>query len=233
MRFFAVFGVVFVLASAPAYAQGFGDECTPIVRPEPSLAGTNESLCWANWRSELEGVPQIRTAEERSRMIKSGELLNLATVPHVRVNSHQLREDEFDKRHLYGWALERLADLAARYFGGFGKELLLNSAHRTVEEQLALMARSNGNAVDVLGPKASPHMRPVTVDIARTDGIPGSLILIPRRERTAIERWLLQEERKDCLEATREKNQAVYHVTFFRVCGLGIATIRDEALFTR
>jgi hypothetical protein len=209
-----------------------------------SLVGSRQALCWANWRADLEGILQVRSAEERRRLINAGELLNLALVPHLRVNPHQLREDEPGKRHLYGWALERLAKLAADYYAAFGKELLLNSAHRTEEEQLALLARErvilggrprlvpvNSNAADVWGPRASLHLRPITVDIARTDGIPGSLKPISRSEDRALARWLLEGERKDCLEATLESVQAVYHVTFYKACGAGLkaaASLRKE-----
>lgn len=232
---------LFIFAVALGGQSKSNDECVAIRRPEVSLVGTKQALCWANWRSELEGIPQVRSARVRRQMIESGELLNLATVPHIRINPHQLREDESDKRYLYGWAMERLAQLAADYFGRFGKEILINSAHRTEEEQLALFSRErviirgkprwvpvNGNAADVFGPMASLHLRPVTVDIARTDGIPGSLKPLPRAEDAFLGERFLRAEAEDCLEATIEFNQAVYHVAFYRTCGAGLKAIEER-----
>lgn len=237
-RFIFALMAAFFLAVAVLGGQNGKNECGEIRRPEVSLAGTKAALCWANYRAELEGVPQVRSAEARRQMIDSGELLNLSLVPHIRVNRYQLSDAEPDKRHLYGWALERLGRIAADYHGAFGKELLLNSAHRTEAEQLALLARQmvilrgkpnwvrvNVNAAGISGPDASPHLRPATVDIARTDGIPWSLKPIPAAEDAFLKRRFLSAEAEDCLEATLEVGQAVYHVTFYKTCGAGLKAL--------
>lgn len=119
-----------------------------------------------------------------------------------RVGSHATAN-----RHLYRYArlytrcfIERLAGQYRRKFGG---QLRVNSLARTCRYQERL-ARRNGNAVPC---DQSSHVTGATVDIG--------YLGVPKRGKRWIEGVLLELERADLVQATKEHGQPVYHVMVY------------------
>lgn len=216
----------FWLAASPSLAQDIVLPPSPrseliFLRPPVTLAGSDWSQRWQNWRADLEGVPAILSLAERTALIQSGELVPISAIPHVRTDP---RLKPAEKAHLWWWAAERLGLMASEFEAKFGRSLQVNSAHRTLPEQAALRKTTrvrvgdkwrdvpmNANAADLEGPKASLHLRGSAVDLSR--------ITLKKAEQEFLEELMLAEEERGCADGTREGvAQSVYHITFFPTC---------------
>jgi hypothetical protein len=71
-----------------------------------------------------------------------------------------------NRRFARPWTAKFASDIARAYYARFGRPLELNSAVRTISYQLRLQ-RVNGNAADIAGETASPHLTGQAIDLGK------------------------------------------------------------------
>lgn len=230
----ALFCLVCMLALMVVVVHSQPQSLLPVLqvmgKPDVSLAGSPQSRLWQNQRADWASLGRIENEKERLAMIKSGELVAVIPTGSIRIDPRL----EKRKRFLRPFALEKLKQIADEFKERTGLALTVNSASRTVAEQNSLArlvavrvkgrtikVPRNGNAAPVDGPDSSAHIRGATVDLARKKLTPEQDLLLGM--------ILMRLELDDCLEATREIYQAVFHVTFFPSCGAELVTQRATA----
>lgn len=122
-----------------------------------------------------------------------------------------------------------LLEISKKYFQEFGYSLQINSAVRTVEGQeylrmckrvckrgkCYLVGECNRNAGLTHGPKASLHLRGLAVDIAKMPLRNEKKAHISLGELAWIRNYLIDGEKKGRVDATEERNQAIFHIVVF------------------
>jgi hypothetical protein len=128
----------------------------------PPLRGSREILVHQNQMANAAGLQRIQNDEELDRLRDSHQLVQLANTSSLHVNP----ELPDNRRCARPWTARFASDIARAYYARFGQPLELNSAVRTIAYQLRLQ-RVNGNAADVAGETASPHLTGQAIDFGK------------------------------------------------------------------
>jgi len=172
---------------------------TQYVRWTTSLRGSHASLLRQNAEIDRLQIPRIEDDAALQDMVAQGELVSIHQTPYLTIDSRL----DAGNRYCREWVLLFLSDISRDFYRQFHKQLQVNSAVRTVEEQKRLM-RHNRNAAPADGDTASSHLAGITVDLARKG--------LTRKERKWMTTQLLQMERRGLVEAVEERYQSCYHV---------------------
>jgi uncharacterized protein YcbK (DUF882 family) len=187
-----------------------------------SLKGSAGALEKQKKMADREKLPKIKDDKALRSLKRQGKLRSLPSNDCVAI----------DPRLGTKWRAgdEEVVDFL-RWFGcdvkrHTGKSIRVTSAVRTLEKQKALRGRGNRNATL---PDKSSHVRGATVDIAKTDRVPGwiktkhgkkrGLVAVPRytpKQLAWMREHLLALEREGLIEATEEFRQPVFHIMVFR-----------------
>ena len=128
----------------------------------PPLRGSHEILVHQNQMADAAGLERIENDEELDRLRYSHQLVEVAGTSALHVNP-ELPEN---RRFARPWTAKFASDIARAYYARFGQPLELNSAVRTISYQLRLQ-RVNGNAADIAGETASPHLTGQAIDFGK------------------------------------------------------------------
>jgi len=132
-----------------------------LIVPAP-LRGSHEILVHQNQMADAAGLERIENDEELDRLRYQHQLVEVAGTSALHVNP-ELPEN---RRFARPWTAKFASDIAHAYYARFGEPLELNSAVRTVSYQLRLQ-RVNGNAADIAGETASPHLTGQAIDFGK------------------------------------------------------------------
>src|SRR5580698_2016690 len=132
-----------------------------LIVPAP-LRGSHEILVHQNQMADAAGLERIENDEELDRLLYQHQLVEVAGTSALHVNP-ELPEN---RRFARPWTAKFASDIAHAYYARFGEPLELNSAVRTVSYQLRLQ-RVNGNAADIAGETASPHLTGQAIDFGK------------------------------------------------------------------
>ncbi len=170
-----------------------------------SLRGSKKSEKIQNKKADESDLSRIKNDTELARMKKNGRLVHINT-KHVKVDNDLKPK----YRYVRPWTNVFLSDMGKAFYDSFGVSLQVNSAVRTVLHQKKL-CKTNCNAADVSGPRASSHLTGATVDIAK--------IGLSKIQLKWVRKYLLNMESKKLIEATEEHAQLVFHVMVFKEYG--------------
>jgi uncharacterized protein YcbK (DUF882 family) len=195
-----IFSVVF-LALALFSNSGEAQKAKKSV-PAASLRGSKGALLKQNEVANHQDLTRLKDEAELRNFIRSGYLVSLRNTKFVVIDSR------LDKSVRYARPYTRtfVDNLGEAYYKRFGKPIQVNSAVRTVRYQDSLR-KKNRNATASKGPTASSHLTGATVDI-RHKGM-------SKAQKAWVRSYLLERERKQWIEATEEKHQAVFHIMVF------------------
>ena len=173
-----------------------------LIVPAP-LRGSHEILVHQNQMADAAGLERIENDEELDRMRYTHQLVEVAGTSALHVNP-ELPEN---RRFARPWTAKFASDIARAYYARFREPLELNSAVRTISYQLRLQ-RVNGNAADIAGETASPHLTGQAIDFGKR-GMTMAQIAWMRMYLTP----LMQSGRIDVEE---EFQQACFHISVYR-----------------
>ena len=176
----------------------------PAVAVAASLKGSPESIARQHRIAKDENLSVIKNDRQLAAMKRAGYLVPLPQNQDVRIDPRLAEK----WRWCRPWTRTFLLRVGREFRVKFGTPLQINSAVRTVEYQKQLR-KGNSNATD---PENCLHCYGATIDIARMYQKNGRRIFYSTQEQDYIRRRLLQLEKKGLVEATEEKNQAVFHV---------------------
>ena len=170
-----------------------------LIVPAP-LRGSHEILVHQNQMADAAGLERIENDEELDRMRYTHQLVEVTGSSALHVNP-ELPEN---RRFARPWTAKFASDIARAYYARFREPLELNSAVRTISYQLRLQ-RVNGNAADIAGETASPHLTGQAIDFGKR-GMTMAQIAWMRMYLTP----LMQSGRIDVEE---EFQQACFHIS--------------------
>lgn len=179
-------------------------EARSCVKPPLSLKGSPRALEYQNCMADRNGWTRIQDDRQLKRFVEVGLLVPLPQNKYVKIDKR------LKKKHRYVRPATRtfILQISQRFYAEFGKPLWINSAARTVEYQKKLI-KKNANAARGNRPgRRSPHLTGAPIDFGYKK--------LNARQMAWLERQLLRNENVGRAEATKEKGQAVYHVTVFR-----------------
>ncbi len=173
-----------------------------LVMPAP-LKGSHEVLVHQNIMADNDGLDRIQDDDDLNRMVAAHLLLRLPESDTLHVNS-DLPEN---RRYARPWTVRFVTDAARAYEAHFGIPLQVNSAVRTVNFQLRLM-RTNGNAANVDGDTASPHLTGQAIDIAKRG--------MSKAQLAWMRTYLLPLMQAGKVDVEEEFQQACFHISVYR-----------------
>ena len=173
-----------------------------LIVPAP-LRGSHEILVHQNQMADAAGLERIENDEELDRMRYTHQLVEVTGSSALHVNP-ELPEN---RRFARPWTAKFASDIARAYYARFREPLELNSAVRTISYQLRLQ-RVNGNAADIAGETASPHLTGQAIDFGKR-GMTMAQIAWMRMYLTP----LMQSGRIDVEE---EFQQACFHISVYK-----------------
>jgi len=169
----------------------------------PPLRGSHEILVHQNQMADAAGLERIENDEELDRLRYSHQLVDLAETSALRINP-ELPEN---RRSARPWTAKFASDIARAYYARFGQPLELNSAVRTITYQLRLQ-RVNGNAADIAGETASPHLTGQAIDFGKK-GMTKAQIAWMRLYLTPL-------MNAGIIDVEEEFQQACFHISVYR-----------------
>ncbi|HTV09140.1 MAG TPA: DUF5715 family protein [Candidatus Aquilonibacter sp.] len=169
----------------------------------PPLRGSREILVHQNEMADAAGLQRIQNDEELDRLRDSHQLVQLASTSSLHVNP-ELPEN---RRCARPWTARFAADIARAYYARFGQPLELNSAVRTISYQLRLQ-RVNGNAADVAGDTASPHLTGQAIDFGKRG--------MSLAEIAWMRMYLEPLMQSGVIDVEEEFQQACFHISVYR-----------------
>jgi hypothetical protein len=173
-----------------------------LIVPAP-LRGSHEILVHQNQMADAAGLERIENDEELDRLRYSHQLVDLAGSSALRINP-ELPEN---RRSARPWTAKFASDIARAYYARFGQPLELNSAVRTITYQLRLQ-RTNGNAADIAGETASPHLTGQAIDFGKK-GMTTAQIAWMRMYLTPL-------MNAGMIDVEEEFQQACFHISVYR-----------------
>ena len=173
-----------------------------LVMPPP-LKGSHDVLVHQNLMADSEGLERIRDDGELNRLRASRELVDFPGNVGLRINP----ELPYDRRCAREWTVQFVLDAAEAYYARFHQPLQLSSAVRTVQYQLRLQ-RVNGNAAQVDGDAASPHLTGQAIDFGKTG--------MSREEIAWMRAYLLPIMQTGRIDVEEEFQQACFHISVYR-----------------
>ena len=169
----------------------------------PPLRGTHEILVHQNQMADAAGLERIENDEELDRLRYSHQLIEVDSTSALRVNP-ELPEN---RRFARPWTAKFATDIAHAYYARFGRPLELNSAVRTISYQLRLQ-RVNGNAADIAGETASPHLTGQAVDFGKKG--------MTMAEIAWMRMYLAPLMNAGMIDVEEEFHQACFHISVYR-----------------
>lgn len=169
----------------------------------PPLRGSREILVHQNEMADAAGLERIQNDDQLDRLRDSHRLVQLASTSSLRVNP-ELPEN---RRAARPWTAKFAADIARAYYARFGQPLELNSAVRTISYQLRLQ-RVNGNAADVSGETASPHLTGQAIDFGKRG--------MSMAEIAWMRMYLAPLMQAGMIDVEEEFQQACFHISVYR-----------------
>ena len=169
----------------------------------PPLRGSREILVHQNQMADAAGLERIGNDEDLDRLRNSHQLVELAGTSALHINP-ELPEN---RRSARPWTAKFASDIARAYYARFGQPLELNSAVRTISYQLRLQ-RVNGNAADIAGETASPHLTGQAVDFGKR-GMTMAQIAWMRMYLTPL-------MQSGIIDVEEEFQQSCFHISVYR-----------------
>ena len=169
----------------------------------PPLRGSHEILVHQNQMADAAGLERIENDEELDRLRYAHQLVEVSGTSALHVNP-ELPEN---RRFARPWTAKFASDVARAYYARFGQPLELNSAVRTISYQLRLQ-RVNGNAADIAGETASPHLTGQAIDFGKR-GMTMAQIAWMRMYLTPL-------MQAGTIDVEEEFQQACFHISVYR-----------------
>jgi hypothetical protein len=132
-----------------------------LVVPAP-LKGSHDILVHQNMMANDAGLVRVHDDDELNRLRAQHLLVDFPESVSLRLNP----ELSYDRRCARVWTVRFAADTARAFYARFHEPLQVNSAVRTIAYQLRLQ-RTNGNAAQVAGDAASPHLTGQAIDFGK------------------------------------------------------------------
>jgi hypothetical protein len=165
----------------------------------PMFRPTRESLLRQNEEIDRLELPRIQDDAELEELESTGALVPIH-------ESEALRFDprlKPNRRYCRPWTRDFLVDLSQAFYAEFHRQIQVNSAVRTAQQQKKLR-RHNRNAAPDSGETGSSHLAGITVDIQRRG--------LTREQIRWIEEYMLPLRDQDLIEPEEERHQWVFHV---------------------
>ena len=169
----------------------------------PPLRGSHEILVHQNEMADAAGLARIENDEELERLLNTHQLVELAGTPALHINP-ELPEN---RRSARPWTAKFASDIARAYYAQFRRPLELNSAVRTISYQLRLQ-RVNGNAADIAGDTASPHLTGQAIDFGKKG--------MTMAEIAWMRLYLTPLMNAGLIDVEEEFQQACFHISVYR-----------------
>ena len=169
----------------------------------PPLRGSHEILVHQNQMADAAGLERIENDEELARLRYSHQLVEVDGTSALHVNP-ELPEN---RRFARPWTAKFATDIARAYYARFGRPLELNSAVRTISYQLRLQ-RVNGNAADIAGETASPHLTGQAIDFGKKG--------MTMAEIAWMRMYLAPLMNAGMIDVEEEFQQACFHISVYR-----------------
>jgi hypothetical protein len=169
----------------------------------PPLRGSHEILVHQNQMADAAGLERIENDEELNRLRYSHQLVELAGTSALHINP-ELPEN---RRSARPWTAKFASDIARAYYARFREPLELNSAVRTISYQLRLQ-RVNGNAADIAGETASPHLTGQAIDFGKRG--------MTMAEIAWMRIYLTPLMQAGTIDVEEEFQQACFHISVYR-----------------
>jgi hypothetical protein len=169
----------------------------------PPLRGSREILVHQNQMADAAGLERIENDEDLDRLRTSHQLVELAGTAALHINP-ELPEN---RRSARPWTAKFASDVARAYYARFGQPLELNSAVRTISYQLRLQ-RVNGNAADIAGETASPHLTGQAIDFGKRG--------MTMAEIAWMRMYLTPLMQAGTIDVEEEFQQACFHISVYR-----------------
>jgi hypothetical protein len=173
-----------------------------LIVPAP-LRGSREILVHQNQMADAAGLERIENDEDLDRLRTSHQLVELAGTSALHINP-ELPEN---RRSARPWTAKFASDVARAYYARFGQPLELNSAVRTISYQLRLQ-RVNGNAADIAGETASPHLTGQAIDFGKRG--------MTMAEIAWMRMYLTPLMQAGTIDVEEEFQQACFHISVYR-----------------
>ena len=179
-------------------------EARSCVKPPLSLKGSPRALEYQNCMGDRLNLSRIKDDRQLKRFIEVGLLVPLPQNKYVKIDSRLKKKFRYCRPATRAFILE----ISKRFYAEFGKPLWINSAARTADYQKKLI-KKNANAARGNRPgRRSPHLTGAPIDFGYKK--------LKAHQIVWLEGQLLLNEQVGRAEATKEKHQAVFHVTVFR-----------------
>ncbi|HXS12846.1 MAG TPA: DUF5715 family protein [Acidobacteriaceae bacterium] len=169
----------------------------------PPLRGSREILVHQNQMADAAGLERIDNDEELNRLRYQHQLVEVAGTSALHVNP-ELPEN---RRYARPWTAKFASDIARAYYARFREPLELNSAVRTISYQLRLQ-RVNGNAADIAGETASPHLTGQAIDFGKKG--------MTRAQIAWMRMYLTPLMQAGMIDVEEEFQQACFHISVYR-----------------
>jgi hypothetical protein len=169
----------------------------------PPLRGSHEILVHQNEMADAAGLERIDNDEELDRLRNTHQLVEVAGTSALHVNP-ELPEN---RRFARPWTAKFASDIARAYYARFDQPLELNSAVRTISYQLRLQ-RVNGNAADIAGETASPHLTGQAIDFGKKG--------MTMAEIAWMRMYLTPLMQAGTIDVEEEFQQACFHISVYR-----------------
>ena len=204
-------------ANAPAAGLSASDMAQAAIQPHvtpmytrtgrliipPPLRGSHEILVHQNQMADAAGLERIQNEEDLDRLRYQHQLVEVAGTSALHVNP-ELPEN---RRFARPWTAKFASDIARAYYARFGQPLELNSAVRTISYQLRLQ-RVNGNAADIAGETASPHLTGQAIDFGKKG--------MTMAEIAWMRMYLTPLMQAGVIDVEEEFQQACFHISVYR-----------------
>jgi hypothetical protein len=169
----------------------------------PPLRGSREILVHQNQMADAAGLERIQNNDELDRLRDEHRLVDLAGTAALHINP----ELPADRRSARPWTAKFASDIARAYYARFRTPLELNSAVRTISYQLRLQ-RVNGNAADITGETASPHLTGQAIDFGKKR--------MTMAEIAWMRMYLAPLMQAGIIDVEEEFQQACFHISVYR-----------------
>ncbi len=181
-----------------------------------SLRGSKSKLIRQNEVADKENLTRLQDDKQIARFVRNGLLIALPTDTNVIVDELLPQ----NRRYARPWTVYFLENLGAAFHKQFGQPIPVTSAVRDslTQDQLTTI---NLNAAPAAGPLASSHLTGATIDVEHR--------WMTTTQKKWVEAWLLERQEKGWIEATKERQEAVYHIMVFRTYGVAPAKAKKRS----
>lgn len=209
MRCLAVLFIILSTVNPWASAQtGRRSKRTVAPQKQTATAGPNLQEL-QNERADEEKLVRISDRDQLDSFLVNGTLVHIPVGLHL-VFPPNLEEA---RRVCTPWTASFISDLSDAFYRKFHKRLQINSAVRTVGDQLAIRKAGNLNAAPIDGPKASTHLTGATIDITKRPLMKnGSKGWMTPAQTVWMRKYLVSLMGDNKIIFVEERYQAVFHI---------------------